>query len=109
MASGGPRDALEILKKSIDFIYKESCDYFPKVLAECCCVVCLSGECGAVIEVGQDVFWRFQQIGSLSAMKSVREIIAACYFKMGSKYKAERVTEVIDRDPLGVEGLYGIT
>lgn len=42
-------------------------------------------------------------------MKSVREIIVSCYFKLGSKYKAERVAEVIDRDPLGVEGLHGIT
>ena len=42
-------------------------------------------------------------------MKSVREIIVARYSKLGSKCKAERVVEVIDRGPLGVEGLYGIT
>ena len=41
-------------------------------------------------------------------MKSVREIIVARYSKLGSKYKAERVAEAIDRDLLGVEGLHGI-
>ena len=108
VASGRPRDALEILKTNIEFVYKESYEYFPEALAECCYVVYLNGECGVALEVGQDAFWRFQQIGSLSAMKSVREIIVSCYFKLGSKYKAERVAEAIDRDLLGVEGIHGI-
>lgn len=108
VASGRPREALEILKKNIEFIYKESYEYFPEALAECCYVMYLNGEYDVALEVGQDAFWRFQQIGSLSAMKSVREIIVSCYFKLGSKYKAERVAEAIDRDPLGVEGIHGI-
>ncbi len=108
VASSKPLDALKILKDNIRFIYEESYEYFPEALAEYCYVMYLNEEYDAVLDIGPDAFWRFQQIGSLSAMKSVREIMAACHFKLGSEGKAERVVEVFERDPLGLEGIYGL-
>ena len=54
------------------------------------------------LELGNNAFLLYRQIGAISAMKQTRQVIVGSLYKMGYTEEAIATAESIDKDPLGL-------
>ena len=94
-------DALVILRKNVEYMKAEAYDYLPEALAEFAYVCFLNERFDEAVSSGVEAFWRLQQIGSLKAMKTVREIVVASLARSDREAEAERIADDIAADVLG--------
>lgn len=102
-----PKEARATLFDNVKFARDCSYEYLPEALAEYSYVAYLDGQYLQALEVAEEAFWRLQQIGSLRAVRSIREILVACFYRLGLHDKAKRLAEILEVDPLGVKGICG--
>lgn len=100
-----PRKAVQILADNAKMARQQANDYLPEALAELSYGLFLNKQFNESYSVGCEAFWRLQQIGSVKALKTTREILVADLVGMGRVEEAEKLCDQIDIDVLGIQGI----
>lgn len=93
------------MAENVEMTRQQANEYLPEALAELSYGLFLDGQFQESRHVGHEAFWRFQQIGSIKALKTIREILVADLVEMGRIEDAERLSDQIETDVLGVRGI----
>ena len=100
-----PEEAVKTLAENVEMTRQQANEYLPEALAELSYGLFLDGQFQESRHVGHEAFWRLQQIGSIKALKTIREILVADLVEMGRIEDAERLSDQIETDVLGVRGI----
>lgn len=100
-----PEEAVKTLAENVEMTRQQANEYLPEALAELSYGLFLDGQFQESHHVGHEAFWRLQQIGSIKALKTIREILVADLVEMGRIEDAERLSDQIETDVLGVRGI----
>ena len=100
-----PEEAVKTLAENVEMTRQQANEYLPEALIESSYGLFLDGQPQESRHVGHEAFWRLQQIGSIKALKTIREILVADLVEMGRIEDAERLSDQIETDALGVRGI----
>ena len=100
-----PEEAVKTLAENVEMTRQQANEYLPEALAELSYGLFLDGQFQESRHVAHEAFWRLQQIGSIKALKTIREILVADLVEMGRIEDAERLSDQIETDVLGVRGI----
>lgn len=103
---GDERGAFAVMLDNVEFCRERSFDYLSEALCEASYLAYLIGDFDSSTRLGEEGFWRTYLIGSVRAIKTIREIIVSPLYKSGELERAENVASLIESDPLGLRGLH---
>lgn len=103
VSEGKYRDAVSVVRDNVDAVRLRCRDYLPEALGELAYVEYCAELYESSIRHGIGAFHGFREVGSVSGMRSARQVLAAALMKNGETGYAEEMVRWVDEDPLGIE------
>lgn len=101
IARGERQAAVAILEDNLRFVHMNAHDYSPEALSELSYAYYLDDKYEKALTASQEAISQLHMIGSLSALRSAREIAVASLAKLNRHKEASSLAELIESDPLG--------
>lgn len=101
IARGERQHAVDLLEDNLRFVHMNAHDYSPEALSELSYAYYLDDKYEKALTASQEAISQLHMIGSLSALRSAREIAVASLAKLNRHEEASCLAELIDSDPLG--------